>query len=84
MSEYDLPLVNAVLNGTATILLIAGYVAIKACKVRLHKTAMLTALAVSAAFLSSYVYYHFAVRGGKETKYTGDGRAIYLALLHRM
>jgi uncharacterized membrane protein YozB (DUF420 family) len=42
---------------------------------------MLTALAVSAAFLTSYLYYHFAVRGGKETQYTGEWRSAYLAIL---
>jgi uncharacterized membrane protein YozB (DUF420 family) len=81
MSGHDLPLVNATLNGAATVLLVLGYVAIKARKVTLHKSAMLTALGVSAAFLASYLYYHFAVRGGQETRYTGEWRIAYYTIL---
>ncbi len=81
MSEYDLPLVNAILNGTAAVLLTFGYAAIRAKQVRLHKTLMLTALAVSAMFLASYLYYHFAVRHGKETTYTGEWSRVFYGLL---
>src|SRR5262249_5428017 len=62
--SIDLPALNAVLNGLAAILLVAGYLAIRARAVNLHKACMLTALAVSGAFLTSYLYYHFVVRGG--------------------
>jgi len=81
MSGHDLPLVNACLNGTATVLLLLGYMAIRSGRVRLHMTLMLTALVTSAAFLGSYLYYHFAVRGAEETKYTGDWKGAYLAIL---
>jgi len=81
MTGYDLPLVNACLNGTATVLLLMGYAAIRSGRVRLHMTLMLTALATSAAFLGSYLYYHFAVRGAEATRYTGEWRGAYLAIL---
>jgi putative membrane protein len=81
MSGNDLPLVNAFLNGTATLLLIIGFVAIKMRMVTLHKTTMLTALVVSAAFLTSYLTYHFGVRGGQATKYTGEWRELYVPIL---
>jgi len=81
MSGHDLPLVNATLNGTSAVLLVLGYVAIKTRRVTAHKAAMLTALAVSAAFLASYLTYHFGVRGGEETKYTGEWRAVYYTIL---
>jgi putative membrane protein len=81
MSGYDLPALNAALNGSAALLLAAGYVAVKAGLIRLHKTAMLTALATSAVFLASYLYYHAVVRHGEETKYVGEWRALYLTLL---
>jgi uncharacterized membrane protein YozB (DUF420 family) len=79
----DLPSVNATLNGTSAILLVAGYVAIRMRKVRIHKACMLTALSVSMVFLASYLYYHFVVRGGKPTAFTGEGgvRVVYLAVL---
>src|SRR5262249_18261103 len=77
------PELNAALNATAFILLIAGYVAIKSRRIGLHKTCMLTALAVSAAFLASYLYYHLVVRSGQVTSFTGPepARSIYFAIL---
>jgi putative membrane protein len=81
MSGYDLPVVNATLNGSAAVLLIMGYIAVMAGMIRLHKTAMLTALATSTAFLASYLYYHFAVRHGQATRYTGAWREAYFAVL---
>lgn len=81
MTGYDLPTVNAALNGTATVLLVLGYASVKSGRIRLHKASMLAALATSAVFLASYLTYHFAVRGGEETKYTGEHRAIYLCIL---
>jgi uncharacterized membrane protein YozB (DUF420 family) len=67
MNEHDLPALNAVLNTTSAVLLAAGYTAIRRQRVTLHVTCMLAALAVSALFLASYLYYHFAVLGGKPT-----------------
>src|SRR6266849_787287 len=79
----DLPSVNATLNGTSAVLLLAGYVAIRMRKVTIHKTCMLTALAVSTVFLASYLYYHFVVRGGKPTPFTAEGavRVVYYTVL---
>jgi uncharacterized membrane protein YozB (DUF420 family) len=70
MSGDDLPTLNAVLNSTSAFLLIAGYVAIRSRRVTLHKTCMLSAFCVSAAFLVSYLYYHFAVKRGEPTYFT--------------
>ena len=81
MSGYDLPWLNAVLNGSATVLLICGYLAIRAKLVRLHMTLMLTTLAVSATFLASYLVYHMVVREGKATSYVGEYRQVYLWIL---
>jgi uncharacterized membrane protein YozB (DUF420 family) len=79
----DLPTVNATLNATSAVLLTAGYMAIRRRKIRIHKACMLAALAVSTVFLASYLYYHFVVRGGKPTAFTGEGgvRLIYFAVL---
>lgn len=63
----DLPTVNAILNGSSAVLLVVGYSAIRARRVMLHKLCMLTALAVSAVFLGSYLYYHIAVKHGEPT-----------------
>ena len=79
----DLPALNAALNATSGVLLIVGYSAIRQGAVKLHKTCMLTALVVSAVFLSSYLYYHFVVRNGRPTAYTHEGtiRLVYFAIL---
>jgi putative membrane protein len=83
MSGYDLPTLNAALNGTCTVLLVSGYAAVRAGRVRLHQALMLSALAVAAVFLASYLYYHFVVTGGQPTRYTGEGwlRLAYFAVL---
>jgi putative membrane protein len=73
MGPGDWPLLNAFLNGAAAVLLVAGYTAIKLRQVRLHIGSMLTALLVSAVFLTSYLYYHLAIQRGNPTRYGGDG-----------
>lgn len=79
----DLPSVNAVLNSTSAVLLVVGYAAIRGRRIALHKACMLTALGVSAVFLASYLYFHFVVRHGEPTRFTGQGtvRYAYFALL---
>jgi len=54
-----LPHVNAALNLLSTILLIAGYTQIRAGRREIHRALMISALAVSAVFLASYLTYHF-------------------------
>ena len=78
-----LPAVNAALNGTTAVLLVAGYVAIRAGRRERHARLMKTAFAVSALFLTTYLYYHFAVARGQPTRFHGTGaaRTGYLALL---
>lgn len=79
----DLPGVNALLNAASGILVVLGYIAIKRKAIALHKVCMLTALAVSAVFLGSYLYYHFVVKDGKPTPFTGAGpvRVLYFGIL---
>ena len=78
-----LPAVNAALNGTCALLLIAGYVAIRRRRVTLHTVCMLLALGVSAVFLASYLYYHFVILDGRPTGFRGEGpiRPVYFAIL---
>jgi len=56
-----LPPLNAFLNATATVLLCVGLARIRAGRREAHRRTMLAATAVSAAFLVSYLVYHFAV-----------------------
>jgi putative membrane protein len=75
-----LALVNASLNGTSAVLIVAAYVAILRGRQRLHRALMLSAVGVSAAFLISYLT-RVALTGTH--RYPGDGtlKTIYLALL---
>jgi putative membrane protein len=70
IGPHDLPSVNAVLNTLSAGILVAGYKAVRARRISLHKACMLSALAVSAAFLASYLYYHFAVKAGQPTRFS--------------
>jgi len=81
--QNRLPAVNAVLNSTSALLLVLGYLAVRRKWIGLHKRCMLAALLVSALFLTSYLYYHFVVRGGEPTRFQGpDGvRGVYLTIL---
>ena len=74
-----LPLLNASLNGMTTILLVIGYVLIRNKKRQQHKNVMLTAFGTSAAFLVSYVIYHWFKSGPKQ--YTGAFPEIYFFIL---
>jgi uncharacterized membrane protein YozB (DUF420 family) len=80
---HDLPTLNAILNGASAVLLVVGYKAIRGKAIRVHKACMLSALAVSTLFLTSYLYYHFAVKGGEPSHFTGTGwvRIVYFSIL---
>src|SRR6478672_3705867 len=65
MTIQDLPTLNASLNSVAGVLLLSGYIAIKNNKRDLHRNLMIAALIVSAAFLTSYLIYHFHVPSKK-------------------
>ena len=79
-----LPALNASLNALACVLLCLGLVFIKRGARRAHERTMLAATLVSAAFLTSYLYYHFRVVpeiGHTPFRGTGFVRGAYYALL---
>ena len=75
-----LPAVNATLNGTAAVLLIAGYVQIRRKQIDAHRKCMLAAFTTSALFLVSYLIYHAL---GGSGAFTGQGpiRTLYFTVL---
>lgn len=78
------PLVNALLNGTASVLLVAGLLAIRRGRRGLHAGLMRAATVVSAAFLASYLHYHFGTQkelGPTPFRGTGAWRVAYFVLL---
>jgi uncharacterized membrane protein YozB (DUF420 family) len=75
-----LPTVNATLNGTAALLLLAGFACIRARRLTAHRNCMLAAFGVSALFLASYLCYHY-YHGA--TQFTAGGlvRIVYFTIL---
>ena len=80
MNVSALPTLNAILNATSAVLLVAGFVCIRAGKVAAHSLAMLAACTVSVVFLASYLFYHAQV-GSVRFAGTGWIRPVYFAIL---
>jgi putative membrane protein len=72
--------VNAGLNLTATICLVAGYVFVRRRQLHRHRWAMLGALAASALFLVFYVT-RFSLTGTHRFAGEGLARTAYLTIL---
>ncbi len=75
-----LPKLNAVLNGTTTLLLIMSLYFIKRKNIAMHKKLNITACVISTVFLLSYVAFHAF---GVETRFPADNplRPLYLTIL---
>lgn len=80
MTLTDLPTVNALLNGTAATLLVAGFFLIRSGRREAHRRAMTAAFACSVLFLVSYLAYHAGV-GSVRFRGTGTIRTVYLSIL---
>jgi putative membrane protein len=75
-----LPPIYATINGITAVVLVAGVLAIKNGQKRLHQRLMTTAIALSVAFLVTYVAYHMTT---DSTKFGGEGitRVVYFFIL---
>ena len=75
-----LPALNAALNGTSAVLLVAAYVAVRRRNYNRHMTLIFAALVSSTLFFISYVTYHH-FHG--DTKFTAMGaiRPVYFFVL---
>jgi putative membrane protein len=91
---YQLPKLNAFLNGTCSVLLICSFIAIRKKNITLHKRLNLSAFVLSALFLVSYVTAHYFIPDTKYGDIDHDGimsldeksavsliKPIYLAIL---
>jgi len=92
--KHIFALVNALLNATVAILLVAALVAVKQKKYTAHKNIMLTALLLSVLFLVSYIAHHLFAGETKfgdtdhdglvsvaELALVGNTRGLYFILL---
>jgi len=80
ISVHDLPVVDATLNATATVLLVWGYILIRRKNIAAHRRVMLAAFATSSVFLVCYLIYHFNV-GSVRFPHEGVIRTVYLSIL---
>jgi putative membrane protein len=83
MTVHDIPTLNAALNATATVLILAGFALIKQGKRDAHRAAMLSAGVVSTVFLVGYVTHKILMRG-LHTPFGGEApllRAFYYTML---
>ena len=83
---FTLPHLNAFLNTTSGLLLIAGYILIRRRRVNAHRRSMIAAFIASTVFLISYVLYHSLLAyylGQGPTKFKGEGiiRPVYFTIL---
>lgn len=80
MSLHQIPTLNALLNSLCALLLVFGYLAIRADRKRLHRHLMLSAFGISILFLISYLYYHSQMGS---VRFQGEGalRTLYLVIL---
>ncbi|WP_269523411.1 DUF420 domain-containing protein [Coraliomargarita parva] len=78
----SLPSINAILNGSATVLLTSGFIFIRQGKKQAHRSCMLTAFGLSVVFLVTYVLHKILVHG-VHTPFGGEGywRLFYYGML---
>lgn len=75
-----IPTLNALLNATSALLILAGYILIRQKQQAAHRACMVMALGTSTAFLISYLIYHYS-HGA--TPFPGQGivRTVYFTIL---
>jgi uncharacterized membrane protein YozB (DUF420 family) len=75
-----LPHVNATLNATSAVLLLAGFRFIRAGRIQAHRNCQVSAVITSTLFLISYLTYHYH-HGA--TRFAGQGlvRPLYFTIL---
>ena len=61
MNVSALPTLNAVLNASAALAMILGFIAIRRRRIAVHRACMLSAVGLSILFLCSYLVYHAQV-----------------------
>ncbi len=80
MPLSTIPAIDAALNGSAAVFLIAGFYFITHRKILAHKICMVTAFLCSTAFFALYLYFHYHAG---VIRFSGHGwiRPVYFAIL---
>lgn len=80
-NDYSIfPAINAMLNGTSAVLLVAAHRMIARGRIATHRALMLMAVGTSTLFLVSYLYYHAHV-GSVQFQGHGWSRPVYFTIL---
>lgn len=74
------PALNAMMNGSSTVFLVAGWLAIRRRDVAFHRACMVSAFTASAIFLVSYLA-RFATTGAHKYPGAGWDKTLYLVIL---
>jgi putative membrane protein len=77
-NPHLLPMINAVLNGSSALMLIAALIAVKQKNIKMHSRLIYVAMGLSLVFLLLYVFYHIVT---DSTKYEGDMGYVYYPIL---
>ncbi|MDQ8204547.1 DUF420 domain-containing protein [Pelagicoccus sp. SDUM812003] len=82
MNVSDIPALNAALNAIATVLIVAGLIAIKSKAEKAHRALMGSSIIVSAIFLIGYLYHKY-IANTVHTPFNGEGfiRVVYYSML---
>jgi putative membrane protein len=80
MDVSNLPTLNAVLNLISASFLLAGFRFIRKKQIERHRNCMMAAVIASAAFLTSYLIYHYHA-GSRPFQGEGGWRTLYFAIL---
>jgi len=77
---FFLPKLNAMINGTCSVLLLISLFQIKSGNINTHKALNITTFVLSSLFLVSYIIFHAT---GIKTSYGGEGaiKALYYFIL---
>ena len=80
MNIHSLPAVNATLNAISGVLLIVGFLLMRARRIEQHRRVMIAAFATSSLFLVCYLVYHANV-GSVRFARQGFVRPLYFTIL---
>ena len=74
------PALNATLNGTSAVLLVAGRALIARNRIAAHRACMIAAVTASALFLGCYLFFHYEAGN---VRFLGQGwsRPVYFSIL---
>lgn len=80
MGINSLPTLNAILNATSGVLIVAGFILIRKKQVNAHRACMIGAVVTSTIFLISYLTYHY-YHGVTRFAGTGASLPVYFTIL---